>query len=685
MKENRFTNRRIARWKQFNHKAYAVFCSLKKEIHIGVLAVSTLTFANVNTVSAQNEPPKQAGRYELEEVEVTGTRVPLIEIQAAKPVTVLSRNDIQAAAVHSINDLLEYVAGVDIRQRGEFGIQTDISVRGGTFDQITILLNGVNINNPQTGHLTADFPVSMNDIERIEILEGPAARVFGTSAFTGAINIVTRTDRQSHVALDVTGGEYGLLGGGVRINLTENAVSQQVSGSYQRSDGATENSDFRISRAYYQGTYSSEQTDVRWQLGFSNQAYGANTFYSAAYPNQFEETSRYLVSVQAETKGRLHFTPTVYWNRSHDHFQLIRNTSGGENFHLNDVYGINLNAYFNSFLGKTAFGTEVRNEGILSTNLGKPLEEGHYVNVPGKEEVQFKKKDNRTNISYYLEHNLLFQRLTVSMGLLANMNTALDHEYRLYPGIDLSYRPNDPWKLYASWNTALRMPTFTDFYYSTPIQQGSTDLKPEETQAVGIGAKYRNNGMDANVYGFYHKGTNMIDWVKYLPDDEKYYADNFLELDNMGVEVSTTLHFRQLLSPDFFLDRLNIGYTYIYQRWQDDTEVYKSNYALEYLRHKFTARLDHRIWSKLTAGWAFRWQDRMGGYQKYNADHTATNELISYSPFGLLDLKLSWTDKNYHIFAEVNNLFNHTYYDLGNIPQPGFWLKAGASWKIDFR
>ncbi|KAA6320731.1 TonB-dependent receptor, partial [termite gut metagenome] len=136
MKGNKVINRR---WKQFSHKAYAAFCSLKREINIGVLTVSTLVFANVNTISAQNETPKQTRTYELEEVEVTGTRVPLTETQAAKPVTVLSRNDIQAAAVHSTNDLLEYAAGVDVRQRGEFGIQTDISVRGGTFDQITIL------------------------------------------------------------------------------------------------------------------------------------------------------------------------------------------------------------------------------------------------------------------------------------------------------------------------------------------------------------------------------------------------------------------------------------------------------------------------------------------------------------------------------------------------------------------
>ncbi|KAA6338409.1 iron complex outermembrane receptor protein [termite gut metagenome] len=682
MKQNPFINRRAARWKQFSHKAYAVFRSLKKEVNIGVLAVSTLLFANANTISAQNETSTQTKIYELGEIEITGTRVPLTEMQSAKPVMIFSRNDIQAAAAHSINDLLEYAASVDVRQRGEFGIQTDISVRGGTFDQITILLNGVTINNPQTGHLTADFPVSVNDIERIEIIEGPAARVFGTSAFTGVINIVTRAGKQNRASVHLMSGEYGLFGGDASVNLTKNTLSQHASVGYQRSDGATKNSDFNVSRAYYQGTHSSAQADVHWQLGYSNRAYGANTFYSASYPNQSEETSRYLLSVQAETKGQLHFTPVIYWNRSYDHFQLIRNTQTGENFHLNDVYGINLNTYFNSFLGKTAFGTEMRNEGILSTNLGKPLEEGQYVTTSGENGTAYNKKDNRTNVSYYLEHNILLEHLTVSLGVMANMNTALGHTYRLYPGIDMAYRPNHLWKFFASWNKALRMPTFTDLYYKSPTLQGNIGLKPEETHAAGIGAKYRNMFIEVNAYGFYHKGKNMIDWVMYSSDDV-YHSANF-KLDNIGVETSAVFHFRQLVSSNFFLDRLNIGYTYIYQQRHDDTEIYKSNYALEYLRHKFTARLNHRIWKNLSAEWAFRWQNRMGSYQKY-IENKPTSELVPYPSFDLLDLKLFWEGKNYHIFAEANNLLNRTYYDLGNIPQPGFWFKAGAGWKINFK
>jgi Outer membrane cobalamin receptor protein len=677
MKENTLTKRETIRWKQFNRKAYAAFVSMKKEFTIGVLTVSTAVCASIATVNAQTvETPYQLKTYELDEIEVTGTRVPLTDLQSAKMVTVLSREDIQAAAVHSINDLLKYAVGVDVRQRGEFGIQTDISVRGGTFDQITILLNGVNITNPQTGHHSAEFPVSMNDIERIEVLEGPAARVFGTSAFTGAINVVTKNDKRSHVATNLMGGAYGLFGGGVRMNYTKGAFSNQISGSYNRADGDRKNSDFGIGRAYYQGTYSSEQADVRWQFGFSNQSFGANTFYSAAYDNQYEELRRYLVSVQAETKGRLRFTPTIYWNRTRDHFQLIRGTNTGENFHMNDVYGVNLNAGFTTKLGKTAFGTEFRNEGILSTNLGKPLSEEQYVKVPGEEGIMFNKKDSRTNISYYLEHNILLRQFTVSLGVMANMNTALDHKYRLYPGVDISYRPAENWKLFASWNKALRMPTFTDLYYKSPTLQGNIGLKPEETQAINIGARYRTAIIDATVSGFYNKGKNMIDWVMYTAEDV-YHSANF-KLDNMGVELSATFNFRSMINENFLINKLHVSYAYIRQQRHDKTEIYKSNYALEYLRNKFVARLDHRIWNKLSAAWAFRLQDRMGNYIRY-ANVESTGKLVSYSPFSLLDVKLFWRDENCELFASFNNLLNTDYYDLGNIPQSGIWIQCGIN------
>ena len=672
----------VIRFTHFVNKPYAVFNTLHKEVTIGVLAVSTLTFANHGVVSAQTELPSVKNVHEMDGIEVIGSRVPLTQTEVARIVTVLDRKTIENAPVQSVNDLLKYAAGIDVRQRGAMGIQTDISIRGGTFDQITVLLNGVNISNPQTGHLTADFPVALEDIERIEILEGPAARVFGTSAFCGAINIVTSAEKQKHVQAHATGGSYGLGGGGLRLNLSGGAWTNQMSGSYLRTDGATQNSDFDIWRAYYQGGYSTPTADIRWQAGFSQQKYGANTFYSAKYDNQYEETNRYIVSVQADTKlGWLHLLPGLYWNRSLDHYQLTRHSSAGENFHRTDVYGFNLNAYFTTVAGKTAFGMEVRNEGVFSTSLGRPLDEAQYVDIPWHGGRKYDKRDNRTNLSYYLEHNVLLPKATLSAGVMANRNTGHDDKFHFYPGVDFSYRPSRDWKISASWNMALRMPTFTDLYYKSPTQEGNVGLRPEETQAFNLGAQYRRPGIRTSANLFYHKGKDMIDWVMYTADDA-YHSANF-KLDNYGAEAALTLHFREVLGDGFPLERLSAGYTYIHQKRHDATAIYRSNYALEYLRHKFVAGLSHRVFSRLSAAWSFRWQDRMGHYIRYAAPGDATGTLTPYHPYALLDLRLQWRAPRYQLYIEGSNLTNHTYYDLGNIPQPGFCFQIGGSYRLN--
>ena len=165
---------------------------------IGVLSVATLQHATAKGISIETnkvESDSTATRQSvmMDEVSVTGTRAPLTVSQQARMVTVLSREDIQAAPVQSVNDLLKYAVGVDVRQKGPLGVLTDVSIRGGNSEQITILLNGINICDAQTGHNSFDFPVDISEIERIEVLEGPAARVYGTSSLLGAINIVTRT------------------------------------------------------------------------------------------------------------------------------------------------------------------------------------------------------------------------------------------------------------------------------------------------------------------------------------------------------------------------------------------------------------------------------------------------------------------------------------------------------------
>lgn len=416
-------------FKHFTRRSYALFSCLGREVLICTLSVATLTNAKAEGISTKPVASALAldslsrEEVKLDEVLVTGSRAPLTALQSAKIVAVISRDDIQRAEAASVNDILKLVPGVDVRQRGGFGVQTDISINGGTFDQITILLNGMNISSAQTGHNAADFPVSLSDIERIEVLEGASARVFGSSAFSGAINIVTRQDAESNVSVAAEGGSFGTFGGDASVNLATGAVRQKLSGGYTQSDGGTENSDFRRRRAYYMGRWESRYVDLQWQGGFSSQDFGASTFYSAKYNNQFEATRRFLASAQAEIKpwadDRFVLTPMVYWHKDVDHYQLIKGKEGaaaGENYHRLDTYGGSLNAHATWLLGKTAAGVDVRREHILSTAYGDVQPEGKWVSISGTDR-KYNRLGERTNTSLFLEHNVIVGGFTLSAGL----------------------------------------------------------------------------------------------------------------------------------------------------------------------------------------------------------------------------------------------------------------------------
>ena len=666
-------------WKQFAHKGYCAFASLRREVRIGVLSVATLGVAAqaeaMKSTFCMMTPETEEAKDEKEmsEVTVIGTMAPLTQLQSARIVSVLSRQDIEQAGVQSINDLFKLATGVDVRQRGGFGIQTDISIDGGIFDQITVLLNGVNISNPHTGHLTADFPVNVSDIERIEVLEGAASRIYGGQSFGGAINIVTRHEEGRTVEAGIQGGSFGTIEADARLGFRIKGVSNRISGGGGRSDGGTDNSDWRKGQLFYQGDFSNDQLSLDWQFGFSKKSYGANTFYSAAYPDQYERNERFLLSVGAETKGKFHFTPQVYWNRTYDNFELIRNERFGENFHQTDVYGVKAGGYFHWVGGKTALNAEMRHEGILSTNLGQELKPEHYVAVRGEDNIFYTRQDDRTTVSFNLEHNVLLEHWTFSAGLLASMTSSVDHKFRFYPGVDIAYRPNTSWKIFFSYNKGFRLPTFTDLYYKSVTLEGNKGLKPENNHSLQIGSQFHKNGYAATARAFYHRGSNMIDWVMYTPDDT-YHSAAF-ELDNMGVQVEGRFDFNRTTGRNTWFRNLTLGYTHIYQKRNDNTEIYKSNYAMEYLQNKFVASLHHKIWDRLSATWSVRLQDRMGNY-------ISNGQLTGYSTYATLDLKLQWTTPHYNLFVQGTNLTGKRYFDLGNVPQPGVWIMAGASYSF---
>ncbi len=694
MYKPQFNQRKALRFRQFSRKGYALFACLGRVVTIGVLSVATLKAAasttaddvtvadgsSVSTTATGDGIDKEAT---LDDVEVTGSRAPLALGQAARMVTVLSREDIQAAPVQSINDLLKMAVGVDVRQRGPIGAQTDVGIRGGTSEQITILLNGINICDPQTGHNAFDLPCDLSDIERIEVLEGPAGRVYGTSSLVGAINIVTTSspklgEARRGLNLRMEGGSFGYLSATGRIALakpqTEGAYSlptlhSSLSANFTRSDGYSRskagalNSDYSGFKAFYQGNYQlpTLNSQLSWHAGVSTKGFGSNTFYSAKYDEQFEKTTKIYTAIQGETNGWFHFSPSVYWNRSYDRFELIRGTEAKVpfNYHRSDVFGINLNSWFDWLLGRTAFGAEFRNEDIVSTNLGEPLKEAfsHY-----------KVGLNRSNLSFHLEHNILLRRFTLSAGFIAVKNTWNQMPFKVYPGMDASYRLGDNWKVYASYNSSLRMPSFTELYYSVGGHKADKYLKPEELHAVEGGIKYNNRWLSAKASVFHHHQRNTIDWVRDTREtDAPWQSVNLTRINTLGFETSANVQYSMF--------NVQLAYCYLHQD-KDVADYLQSQYSLEYLRHKLTARLLIHLTRRLDWTLCYRYQDRMGSY-------TDTNGQVQvYHPYSILDSRLSWNADSYSVYIEGNNLLSHRYVDYGNVPQPGLWLKIGAKYHI---
>ena len=692
MFSNQLRKNTVITWRRFSGKGYAIFFSLGREVRIGVLAVSTLSAAHTDALATRTDSLRivedTAGLPGLHigEVTVTGSQLPVSLDKSWSKIVVITRQEIDNAKCQTINDLLKLCPNVDVRQRGAMGVQTDISLGGGTFDQITLLLNGININNPQTGHLSADFPVAIADIERIEILDGASARTFGSQALNGIINIITRIEPDSNIGFHAEGGSYGTVGGGGSVNLKPR---NRLSLDYLHSDGAVDNSGFNRTRLFYQGRYDADNLRLNWQAGYNGQRYGANTFYSAKYPDQWEEISRYMAAVKGETSAAgVRIVPSLSFTRNYDHYQLIRGSETGENFHRTDVMAaavvgnIVLPVKGERRAG-FSFGGEMRHEGILSTSLGQPLEEGQRHKVANSQRY-YDHCDHRTNMSLFLEHALLSRCWSLNVGVMCNRNSAVDDRMRFYPGVDISVRPFVGGKLYASWNMSMRMPTFTDLYYKSPTQQGNVGLKPEKTSTFKLGADYTCRWLSLSLAGICRRGTDMIDWVMYTPDD--IYHSAAFRLSNWQLNVAARADMQRLMPRQRVLRTVAASYIYNVQHRRDDTPVWQSCYALDYLRHKVVASLEHNILSarpgdvnSLRATWYLRWQQREGTHLEY-ADGLAVQR--ANRPYTLIDLKLSWRAPNYSLYASLENILNHRYYDVGTVPQPGFTLLLGATYNI---
>lgn len=680
--ENKQTpSRKFVCFRRWTRKSYAVFNSLNQHIRIGVLSLgcSILVLPGHSQEQPDSSRTDKTNReIDLGEVVVSAQRTPTVQSQLMRTVQVITRAEIEQSPASSLAGLLEHVSGVDIRQRGAFGMQADISIRGGTFDQTLILLNGVNLTDPQTGHHNLNLPVDLSAIQRIEVLQGPGARIFGPNAFNGAINIITgEADKKSLTAL-IAGGEYGFAKASVNASFKVAGTAHFISVDGNRSDGYIRNTDFENLNLYYQSRLNLMKLPLSFQTGYSVKAFGANSFYTPRYPDQFEETKSGFLSLSSEIKGKSTFRPLIYWRRHHDRFELFRDEAPewytSHNYHMTDVAGASLNWMRAGANFRSSLGLDYRFEHIFSNVLGNEL--AVPVAVPGEHGITFTRSYQRQHLSLMAEHAVYAGRFSLSGGLLAHLNHSLPQGISLYPGLDAGWQIGKHLRWHASVNRTLRLPTFTDLFYAGPTNVGNPDLKPEEAISLETGLKISRGVIKAELLTYRRWGRNMIDWAKF-PGDEKWRSLNLTRVNITGVEAGLTFVFEGTGMTNI-LKTAGLHYTWLQAGKESDG--FTSLYVLDHLRHKLDASLTHRLTQHSGISWKLSWQDRAGGYQPFAEGSYA--EEIPYEPVFQLDVKAHYNFRKFQLFAEATNLTNTLIVDHANVPQAGRWVMGGVKLKL---
>ena len=583
-------------------------------------------------------------------------------------VNVISSEEIAHAPVQTIEDLLEYAINVDVRQRGRQGVQSDISIRGGTFEQVLIMLNGIKLNDPQTGHHSMDLPLGLEQVQRIEVITGGASRIFGNYAYTGAINIITKSKMNNSVT--ISGGKNGFKSGEINYHNSSNNIHHNISINHKKSDGYLEGMDYKIKNYYYQAKTNIHGLNTLFNAGYIDKEFGAFSFYTPKYPDQFEKTKTTFAALQIKKKGIITIDNKMYWRKHNDEFILFRNNpSLYHNFHETNVFGIDVNLIQKTKNGSNVIGMEIRTDNIISTVLGTDLENPIQIDSSNF----YYKGANRIATNMFAEKNITLNNITVSAGVMVNINSKYGSEY--FPGIDISYKVTNDIKLFTSFNRSMRTANYTELYYSSPTDEGNIYLEPEHSSNKELGLKWNGNSHKSTITYYQRKGKNMIDWIL-AAGDSIWTTQNLSKLTTSGYEINSKININKLLNTVLPISLLSINYAI--NELDTTSQGFQSKYLLDHLKSNFSITVIQKINNKLRIDWRTSRQDREGGYTDFE-----NSKEIDYKPFWLVSSRLTYKIFSTNsLFLEINNLFDNHYVDFGNIPQPGRWIRAGAKIKL---
>ena len=592
-------------------------------------------FLHKNTL-AQNIMEGQA----LDSITITSARIELPFKENSRTITVISSKDIRESPATNLAELLQQEAGIDVRRQGVNGMQSDLYIRGGSFDQTLLLIDGVKVEDPQTGHHTLNMALPLEVIERVEIIKGPAARIFGQNAFTGAINIVTKsnTDRINSVSYKLGSYEQQQVSGTLGAQLSGSTVIGHA--SVNSSDGYRYNTDFKNQNYFIKGRFKTNANPIEMIGYFTERKFGANQFYNVDAPDQYEETQSSLLGLSTRLKTeKLKITPRAYWKRNQDMYLYIReNHEVYRNLHISNKLGMQVNASYSSSAGISGVGIDVAKVFMTSTNLGER---------------------DRVMANLFVEHRFSIANNSLDITPGVSVNYFTDFKFHAFPGVDIGYTINDKLKAYANIGYTYRVPTYTDLYYVGPNDLGNEKLVPEKALSEEIGLKYFGINFNAYVAIFNRSSDNLIDYTRENEDD-KWEATNLKSLSSTGAELNLSSQFKSGL----FAQNISLGYTYLDENLNDIKAAY-SKYVVNSLTHHFTATVRSQFMKNLSQSIIYKFAERSSG--------------TSYS---VVDVQATLTISDLELSIIGNNIFDAEYNETGLVPMPKGNVLAGIKYSF---
>ena len=579
----------------------------------------------------------------LDEVVINSGRILIPFSDENRNLIIIDSIFLNNSSAKNLSEILQQVIGVDIRRRGNDDIQSDLYIRGGSFDQTLLLINGIKVEDSQTGHHQMNLSVPIDLIDKIEILKGPGSRIFGMNAFNGAVNIITKKNSENgYINLDYGSFKTFQASGSISINTKK--TSHILSSTYRQSDGYRYNTDYNYFNLFYSGIIKMNDSDLEILFSNSDRKFGANGFYASPEAmDQYEETNGSLLNFKLRKKREnISTESSLYWRRHEDTYIYIRdNPSVYKNDHISHKLGFQNNISIFSDIGITGIGIDLSNTWLSSNNLGER---------------------NRFITTIFAEQLINKNKFSFTPGIAFSIYEKPSNDLfksKLFPGIDIGYKLSNKISLNANIGETFRIPTFTDLYYSDPNNQGNENLDPEKAFTSEVGFKLREKNYGISLSLFRRKSDDLIDYVKANPDD-KWSPQNIRNVITTGIEFDSKL----ILNNNNSLNTINLGYAYINDNYENDI---LSRYSLNSYRHRLILNLDFKLTKSISNYLSYRYGIR---------------EIQDGNSKSVIDYKIMMQRDRWKVTLNLNNIFDSKYYETNLVQMPGRNITVGLNIEI---